>query len=504
MATKHGKTGTSSDDTLFGTSKADTISGRGGDDTIVGGKGNDKLDGGKGNDTIYGGDGNDKLVGGSGNDTIYGGTGNDKIDGGKGDDTLIGGAGNDTIDGGSGRDTAVFSGNFGDYTLKFSNGHNRCDNDDDTVRIVRKVSGSPDGTDTLKNVEVLKFDDGEYRDGQFFPTGGSVNQAPVAVDDTASTNEDTLLTSTVALLANDTDIDSASLSVVAGSFLTAQGGTIEVAADGTYTYTPAANFNGTDTFDYTVTDGALSDVGSLTITVNAVNDAPVAVADNVITNVGPGDFLTIPELALLANDSDPDGNPLDIESVGNATSGDTVSLIPGAGTDGLVTFIDGGDETDAASFTYVATDGQLSSNSVVVNVTMDLDGIIDGTAGNDILVGAASEGATFVGNGGNDILFGGNQSDIFDYNALSDRGTTGDVIGNFEKGADKLDLHDLLTSIGAPHDGTAFSSGFLQFDQSGGSTQIRIDSDGGGNSFVTLATLTDVLLNSTETNNFIL
>jgi hypothetical protein len=513
MENKNGKNGTSSGDTLFGTNKADTISGRGGDDTIGGGNGNDKIFGGSGKDWIDAGNGNDKVFGGSGNDTIYGGKGNDKIDGGKGDDTLIGGAGNDTIDGGSGRDTAVFSGNYGDYVLKFSNGRSRCDNNDDTVSIVRKVSGSPDGTDTLKNVEVLKFDDGEYRDGRFYPTGGSVNQAPVAVDDTASTNEDTQLTGTGALQANDTDIDSASLSVAAssvGSFSTTQGGTIVVAADGTYSYTPTANFNGTDTFDYTVTDGALFDVGRLAITVHAVSDAPDAVTDNVITNVSPGDLLRIPEWALLANDIDPDGNLLDVESVGNATSGDIVSLTPGVGTGGFVTYLDN-DEFVASSFTYVATDGQLSSNLVVVDVTQDLDGSLTGTSGNDILVGATNEGATFVGNDGNDIMVGGDVSDIFDYNVLSDRGTTGDVISGFQKGSDVLDLRDLLATFSGYTPETAFSGGYLNFAASGSNTLVQIDSDGSANSdggvdspFVTLATLNGLLLNSTDTGDYIL
>ena len=55
---------------------------------------------------------------------------------------------------------------------------------------------------------------------------------------------------------------------------------ITIAADGSYTYTPAANFNGTDdSVDYTVTDGSLTDVGTLNITVTLVNDAPVAVDD---------------------------------------------------------------------------------------------------------------------------------------------------------------------------------------------------------------------------------
>ena len=103
----------------------------------------------------------------------------------------------------------------------------------------------------------------------------------MAVDDAVTVTEDTPFTSTVDLDANDTDGDGDALSVIAGTFTTAQGGTLVLAADGSNTYTPAANFTGTDTVDYTVTDGALTDTATLTLTVDPVNDAPVAVDDAV-------------------------------------------------------------------------------------------------------------------------------------------------------------------------------------------------------------------------------
>ena len=93
------------------------------------------------------------------------------------------------------------------------------------------------------------------------------------MDDAVTATEDTVFTSTIDLDTNDTDLDGDALSVVAGTFATAQGGSITIAADGSYSYTPAANFNGTDSVDYTVTDGALTDIGTLTINVTAVNDA---------------------------------------------------------------------------------------------------------------------------------------------------------------------------------------------------------------------------------------
>ena len=79
-----------------------------------------------------------------------------------------------------------------------------------------------------------------------------VNDAPVAADDAAATNEDTPVA--IAVLANDSDGDSATLTpvVVSGP----ANGSVTVEADGSITYAPAANFNGTDSFTYKASDGA--------------------------------------------------------------------------------------------------------------------------------------------------------------------------------------------------------------------------------------------------------
>ena len=137
----------------------------------------------------------------------------------------------------------------------------------------------------------------------------AVNDAPVAVDDAVTATEDTVLTSTIDLDANDTDLDGDACKVVAGTFATAQGGSIDIAADGSYSYTPAVNFNGTDSVDYTVTDGSLTDIGTLTINVTAVNDAPVAVDDAVTATE---DTVLTSTIDLDANDTDLDGDALSV------------------------------------------------------------------------------------------------------------------------------------------------------------------------------------------------
>ena len=139
-------------------------------------------------------------------------------------------------------------------------------------------------------------------------TVNSVNDAPVATDDTATTNEDTALTvAAPGVLANDSDADGDTLS--AALVTDVAHGTLVLAADGSYTYTPAANFNGTDTFTYTASDGSLpSNVATVTITVNPVNDAPVATDDVASTNEDTALHVDAP--GVLANDTDVESSVL--------------------------------------------------------------------------------------------------------------------------------------------------------------------------------------------------
>src|SRR5204863_37660 len=94
--------------------------------------------------------------------------------------------------------------------------------------------------------------------------------------------------------------------------------------DGTVTFTPSLNFNGTAGFDYTVSDGSLSDVGHVTITVTAVNDAPVAVDDSATT--AEDTAITLSQADLKGNDTDVDNTnaELSVTAVSNAANGTVV------------------------------------------------------------------------------------------------------------------------------------------------------------------------------------
>ncbi|HGS5073138.1 TPA: tandem-95 repeat protein, partial [Vibrio parahaemolyticus] len=104
-----------------------------------------------------------------------------------------------------------------------------------------------------------------------------VNDAPVAKDDIATTQEDTAVT--IDVLPNDSDVDGDKLSIESASVPKEQG-TVEV-VDGKLVFTPAENFNGDAEITYTVTDGQLTDEAKVTVTVNPVNDAPTIKVDAV-------------------------------------------------------------------------------------------------------------------------------------------------------------------------------------------------------------------------------
>jgi cysteine-rich repeat protein len=193
---------------------------------------------------------------------------------------------------------------------------------------------------------------------------GGANDPPVAVDDAATTDEDVALVVTGAtLIANDTDADGQTLTVTAVT--NATNGTVALAA-GTITFTPAADVNGTAGFDYTVSDGAATDVGHVTVTVNPVGDAPVAVAD--VLTATEDTPVTFVGSQLTANDTDVDGaTTFTVIAVANP-SHCTVSL---AGGD--VAFTPDPEYAGDATFEYTVSDGALTAVGVVTVAVAAVD-----------------------------------------------------------------------------------------------------------------------------------
>ena len=190
-----------------------------------------------------------------------------------------------------------------------------------------------------------------------------INTAPVAEDDTFTVNED--VTTELDVLANDSDSDN-TLDGTSITLLTdVSNGTLTYNNDGTFSYTPDADFNGNDSFVYTLADSdGASDTATATITVEAVNDAPVAVDDALTIDEDSG----ASTLDVLANDSDVD----------NSLEGTNITLLTGVsnGTlvyngDGTFDYIPDAEFSGSDSFTYTLTDPNGASDTATVSITVD-------------------------------------------------------------------------------------------------------------------------------------
>ncbi len=150
-----------------------------------------------------------------------------------------------------------------------------------------------------------------------------LNVAPVAVDDAYMTDEDVVLNVPArGVLVNDTDFDPAILTAV--MVTEPADGTLVLNADGSFTYTPDADFNGTDSFTYKANDGLTdSNTATVTITVTEVKDQVIAVDDAYETD--EDNTLTIAAPGVLANDIDVDFNIMTAGLVTNVEHG-TLSL----------------------------------------------------------------------------------------------------------------------------------------------------------------------------------
>ncbi|KQT11041.1 Ig-like domain-containing protein [Ramlibacter sp. Leaf400] len=188
-----------------------------------------------------------------------------------------------------------------------------------------------------------------------------VNDAPVPTADTFTTGEDAPLTFTpAALLGNDTDAEGDTLSITGVTALA--GGAVQIVG-GSIVFTPDADFNGSASFRYTVSDGnGGTATGTVTVVVAPANDAPVAQDDTV---TGTEDQLVVITPAmLLGNDGDLDLDTLGIVGLANGTGG-TVAF-SGAN----IVFTPDADFDGTASFHYTVSDGQGGTSTGTVLVSL--------------------------------------------------------------------------------------------------------------------------------------
>ena len=470
------------DDTLSGGDGIDVLLGRDGNDTLIGGAGNDTLAGGAGDDTYIfaAGDGIDIIRDTEGENilVIEGDIALDElVTTRKGNDLILHIASGVTFENYYESEPAdnAFTLSFTDGTqidakaievnnaapvaqddafdllqnssvtgnVLYDNGYGEdADPDANTIEVVAgafvtefggTLQLSEDGSFTYTPEQDFSgFDTVSYSitDGyegtdtaevSFFV--GSVNTGPEANDDNVQAVEDTAIT--IDVLANDNDVDGDILNIsIEGSPLN---GSVVINADQTITYTPDDNYNGDDSFNYGVDDGhGGTDSATVSLSVSAVNDNPIAQNDTVNTQYNQALLLTAAQLT--ANDSDIENDTLEIASVQNAQNGAVV-----LNSDGSVSFTPDTNFSGAARFEYTLSDGNGGTSTASVNVAVssppDNNDVLYGTEGddnlfgtreNDIIEAKGGDDRVFARNGndevhggsGNDWLFGGKGDDL--------------------------------------------------------------------------------------------
>lgn len=357
-----------SDGTLWSLSYIDSLIDQdsSGSYALIGGDGDDTIQGFGGSDSLDGQGGSDSLNGGAGDDALVGGVGDDYLIGGKGNDTYLytAGDGSDVIDNSNSDDSTVDVLSFdssilvSDVTpariqsnleLNFNNG--------DTITILSYFENN-------QALDEIRFSGGSYWSPSDIDLMVTPNALPVASGDEGVTDEDTAIVfSFDTLLANDSDTDGDSLEIV--SFTNAVNGVVsaDFAAE-SITFTPISDFNGIASFEYRLSDDRESSTGIVTVVVNPINDTPIVVADSRQTHLDQ--VLLMSAESLLLNDSDIDGDMLQLAAVSSAYNG-SVSYDLNSKT---ITFTPDLGFIGSAGFTYQVSDGtELVSGAVGVTVS---------------------------------------------------------------------------------------------------------------------------------------
>ena len=273
------------------------------------------------------------------------------------------------------------------------------------------------------------------------PPPPPANNPPDAVDDMTTTNYNTAIS--IDVTGNDSDPDGDAL--IIGNITSPSSGVVVNNGNGTLIYTPNPGFFGTDTFSYTISDGSSgTDSALVTVSVSPPrNSPPNAVDDSAVTDEGVSITVNV-----LANDSDPDGDPLDIDSVTNPGNGSairnensTITYTPNPGFIGtdVLNYVlsDGKGGNDTATMTIVVND--VISELFCGRVIDDFDNVLFGTNVGEILRGTEDDDLirgwggddTIYGKGGNDCLKGDDGNDMI-------WGGQGDDVLRGGAGEDKL------------------------------------------------------------------
>ncbi|MEZ5813825.1 MAG: Ig-like domain-containing protein [Alphaproteobacteria bacterium] len=357
----------------------------------------------------------ENAVGGSGDDSIYGNDAHNIISGGLGDDTVFGTIGDDTIDGQGGIDAVSYSYAVTEFAYNFINSV--------SLSVTHLALGF---TDLLSNIENYIFAGISYSRTYLEENFSTpVNTDPVANDDSATGAEDTALV--IDVLANDNDPDGDILSI--DSVTNGANGSVVINPNGTVSYTPNANFNGSDSFTYTVDDGnGGQKTATVDVTVNPVDDAPVLTNTGGAVNEDAVLILTTAMLSMADIDTPTGSRVFTLQTPPpNGTLYLSGGALAAAATftqqdiiDGLLTYEPDPDYNGVDSFGFDISDGTTTLTGQVFNLNIaEVTDVFTGDASDNTLngTGGADE---FHGGLGDDELQGGNGDDDYYFTGGND------------------------------------------------------------------------------------
>ena len=196
----------------------------------------------------------------------------------------------------------------------------------------------------------------------------SVNDLPVATDDTTSTTEDTLVI--VDVLGNDFDLDKDNLIITKAS---STKGLVSINEDNTLTFIPSENINDSATLNYTISDTKGGNASAeVAVSIVAVNDSPILANDTVQTDEDTPVIINV-----LNNDIDPDNDTLIVSEVHTTNDGGMVSL----NRDSTLTFVPVSDFNGEVTLSYTVSDSKggsaTASVTVIINPVNDFPVLAD-------------------------------------------------------------------------------------------------------------------------------
>jgi len=229
-------------------------------------------------------------------------------------------------------------------------------------------------------------------------TVNAVNDAPTAPDSSITTAEDSPYLAALGvndLLINSNDVDGGTLAVSTTPSVAPSNGLLILSSDGTFTYTPNADFNGTDAFTYEITDGNGGTVqATVMIDVTPVNDAPFVPGSSITLDEDASYAATLGVNDLLINSIDVDGDALTVSATPVVGPTNGVLILSATGT---LTYTPNADFNGTDAFTYEVTDGNGGITQAVVTITVNP--INDAPVASALLLNARADSAGLIDGG---------------------------------------------------------------------------------------------------------